>query len=532
MLLHARSSLYLAHIRRQFLILSATFYGLGAMSGQVEAEVAVARNVLMIAVDDLKPMLHCYGHEQMHTQNIDALASRGTLFLNAHCQQAVCAASRASLMTGLRPDTTRVYDFETPLRDTLPDVVTLPQHFKNNGYCTVGIGKTFDAATVDNAQTMDERSWSRPYLWPPSPAAATFGYRSPKQITRIERRLAKAEAKNITGRKQLTKFLGCRFPTEAANVDDEAYDDGAYAAEACRQIQVLAKQDAPFFLAVGFLKPHLPFCAPQRYWDLYDREEIDLANWQRMPSSTPAFHFQDSWELRGGYDGVPEGRLPDDYQRELIHGYYACISYVDEQVGKLITALEKAGVADSTTIVLWGDHGWHLGDHGMWCKHTNYEQATRVPLIIYSPCQKTSGGCVRTPIELIDILPTLCELVDIEHPDGLEGVSRKPQLDSPNLVSDTVAFSQYPRRSGHDNLMGYAVRSERYRLIRWFPTNKVFQLKDLTPVASELYDYKSDPLETRNVYSMPEYSKTGRLLAIELEEYFQSRPEITELVEK
>jgi len=432
---------------------------------QAVAKDAQHPNVLFIAVDDLKPMLGCYGNDQIKSPNIDELAARGTMFTNAHCQQAVCGPSRASLLTGLRPDTTKVWDLKTLIRKNLPDVVTLPQYFKQNGYESIGIGKIFDPRSVDGRRKMDEVSWSKPYLHAEYAADATFGYLNPDWVKHIKQKQAEVRAKGHKGYDKILKLIG-KKPTDMADVPDEAYQDGAMALMAVDQIKQLSKQDKPFFLAVGFKKPHLPFNAPKKYWDLYDRDSLDLAEFQQMPDGAPGYAFQDSWELRS-YMVPKKGRLPDDQQRELIHGYYACVSYIDAQVGKLIDALQEAGVADNTVIVLWGDHGWHLGDHGMWCKHTNYEQATRAPLIFYSPRIGKAGNQTKSIVEFVDIYPTLCELAGLPVPKGLQGVSLTPVMEDANVAVKPVAVSQYPRKYEHGYVMGYTLRDRRYRYIEW-----------------------------------------------------------------
>jgi iduronate 2-sulfatase len=489
------------------------------------ARAAERPNVLMIAIDDLKPLLGCYGMPRVVSPHIDALAARGTVFLNAHCQQAVCGPSRASLLTGLRPDTTRVWDLKTQVRDNLPDVVTLPQHFKNNGYESVGIGKVFDPRSVDGRSTMDRVSWSRPYVRATSPSHDTFGYRNPETVGRIEAGLAHTRAEGIDGWRETQAAIGHKPPTDSAVVADDAYDDGAVATAAVRLIEELAAGDTPFFLAVGFKKPHLPFCAPRRYWDLYDADAFELASPARLPDGAPSFHFQDSMELRGGYTGIPAGPLPDVLQRELIHGYHACVSYVDAQVGRLIAALADAGVAENTVVVLWGDHGWHLGDHGMWCKHTNYEQATRVPLVIVAPRQKRAGGRAKAPVELIDIFPTLCELTHLQLPPDLEGQSLAAALDDPTAAIKPAAVSQYPRQRPDGELMGYAFRTERYRFIQWFPFDPASpnSTGGRQPVATELYDYETDPAEIHNLADDPGHRAAREEMVRLAEAYWRTR---------
>jgi iduronate 2-sulfatase len=460
-------------------------------------------NVLFIAVDDLKPTLACFDDPRAITPGIDRIAAQGTVFLNTHCQQAVCAPSRVSLLTGLRPDTTEVWDLKTRFRDHIPDVVTLPQLFKNSGYEVVGMGKIFDPRSTEGREKMDAVSWSRPYIHPESPSDATFHYRDPELVAFFTEKIAEAEAAGIRGWAKQREFIGVRPTTDMADVPDEAYPDGALGARGVELIHELAGADQPFFLAVGFHKPHLPFNAPKRYWDLYDRDAISLHPFQQMPAGAPGFHYQDSWELRSGYTDPPEPGtpVPPDMQRRLIHGYYACVSYIDAQVGRLLDALDEAGVADNTVVVLWGDHGWHLGDHDMWCKHTNYEQATRSPLLIAFPGAGRPGGRCETPVEFVDIYPTLVDLCGLEAPHQMHGTTLRSVMVDPAMSVKPVAISQYPRNADGVEVMGYALRDDRYRYIEWREIEGGRRKGPGTGavVARELYDYLLDPLETRNL---------------------------------
>jgi len=302
------------------------------------------RNVLFIAVDDLRPELACYGHPQILSPNLDKLAARGLLFERAYCQQAVCAPSRASLLTGTRPDTTRIYDLETPLRKAMPNVLSMPQHFKSHGYETVSLGKIYHHGTDDNGI-----GWSVP-AWHPKGEWLGRGYRAEASIKAVqERDKTNPERKGI----------GPAF--EAADVPDNGYPDGATADKAIEELRRL--KGKPFFLAVGFLKPHLPFNCPRKYWDLYRREEIKLPANRDWPKDMPPIAGSNWGELRA-YAGIPaKGNLSDAQARELIHGYYACVSYTDAQVGRVLDELGRLGLADSTAVVLWGDHGWKLGEY-------------------------------------------------------------------------------------------------------------------------------------------------------------------------
>ena len=493
------------------------------------------KNILFIAVDDLKPLLNCYGESGIISPNIDKLAEKGTVFLNNHCQQAVCAPSRASLLTGLRPDDTKVWDLKTIMRDHVPNVLTMPQYFKQNGYETVAFGKIYDPRSVD--KQLDKPSWSIPYKDVNRyNYEAKFGepylgrWQSPDTKAKAEVYIKIAAGKGMKGYKQ--KEYAQQFvkpSTEMIDVPDEVYADGQTTLNAIKMMRKLAKQDKPFFLAVGFKKPHLPFTAPQKYWDLYSRKDIELSEWQKKPQDGPAIAMHTWGELKS-YSDIKEhigsdGLLDNEKQAELIHAYYACVSFIDAQIGKLLVELKEQGLDKNTAIVLWGDHGWHLGDHGLWCKHSNYEQATRSPLIFADPYIK---GNIKnsSPTEFIDIFPTLCELTGIKTPSNLEGKSLVPIMNGEAGQVKEFALSQYPR--GKD-VMGYSMRTERYRYVEWHNNNyrsyKTYMKANITAV--ELYDYETDPDETKNLTTSKEYSKTKEKLSKQLRAYLQSRKSVT-----
>ena len=485
--------------RRDFLARLSGLAVAGAAASLIQpqalraAEGAMPRkkmNVLFIAVDDLRPQLGCYGHKQMVTPNLDRLASEGAVFLSAYCQQAVCSPTRSSLLTGCRPDTTKVYDLVTHFRTALPDVVTLPQHFKNNGYHSVGISKIFHDGYNDPP------SWSEPWIRDtgrgyaleenfeklinadlPAQAAATAQPQGKK---------GKGQGKNgKKGKKKAALLRGTPF--ECADVPDNTYSDGNTAEQAAQILKRI--KDKPFFFACGFRRPHLPFNAPKKYWDLYDPAKIDLADNPFAPKGCPEIALTNFGELRN-YHGVPKGNepLPEELQRKLIHGYYAATSYVDAQIGKVLKALDDEGLRESTIVVLWGDHGWQLGEHGLWCKHTNFEAATHVPLLMRAP-GKPAGARVTGLTEFVDIYPTLCELAGLPLPSHLEGTSFAPLLSEPGRKWKKAAFSQYPR-PGH---MGYSMRTERYRYTEWRKND------GSGADAFELYDYEKDPGENVNL---------------------------------
>ncbi len=475
-------------------------------------------NILFIAVDDLKPTLSAYG-SPVPTPQIDRIAERGTTFLNAHCQQAVCGPSRASLLTGKRPDYTRVWDLKTRIRDIRPEIITLPQHFKENGYHTVGVGKIFDPRSVDKGA--DEISWSERYTqtwhlkYHPSTGKPKAHYHNP-----LSKKLAKqAEAGGIKSWGAINKLLADNdaWPVvEAEDLPDDAYDDGAIAAYAVAKLKKLADLEKPFFFAVGFKKPHLPFIAPKKYWDKFDRSTIKLARFQKQALNSPDYAYHDFNELRS-YSGIPgSGPLSEGLQRELIHGYYACTAYIDAQVGRLLDQLKKLKLANNTVVVLWGDHGWHLGDHGLWCKHTNYEHATRVPLIISAPGGRR-GLQTGMPTELTDLFPTLCELAEIEIPADLDGVSLTPTLLEGDETTREFAVSQFPRGPQ----MGYALRSGRFRYVAWYKTGGTSTDGESAPIATELFDYKLDPQETRNLSGTKQFSLVEESLSAKLEDFLK-----------
>jgi len=423
-------------------------------------------NILFIAVDDLRPVLGCYGHEIVQSPNIDKLAKAGVLFNQAYCQQAVCSPSRISLMTGRRPNTTKVWDLRTHFRKTIPDVVTLPQYFKNNGYHTQSIGKIYH----DPKSAQDPISWSVPET-----LAETT--REGKYVLPINIQNKSSKAASI----------------EMEDVPDNAYVDGQVADKAVEILRAI--KDKPFFLAVGFRRPHLPFSAPKKYWDMYDREKITLPLVKDVPENIPPYAAHKNQELRGYMDIGFNSQITDNKARELLHGYYAAVSYTDTQIGKVLDELNRLNLTNNTIIVLWSDHGFHLGEKGLWAKSTNYELDTRVPLIISAP-GKRQGLKSNALVELVDLYPTLADLGGLKIPDGLEGTSLSPLLTNPDLPWKTAVFSQFPRPwvyKGSPNLMGYTLRTNRYRYVEWrnFKTDEI--------KAVELYDNQVDPDEVNNI---------------------------------
>ena len=425
-------------------------------------------NVLLICVDDLKPLLGCYDSPTVQSPNIDRLAARGMLFERAFCNQAVCAPSRNALMTGLRPSTIGIYDLPTNFREGVPDAVTVAQYFQKHGYRTEAMGKIMH---VGHGNHEDPTSWTVPH-WKP--------------------KVPQYQLKESTANPRPARTGGPRgTATECADVADNTYADGQIADEAVQRLQAAKqKPDEPWFIAVGFLKPHLPFVAPKKYWDLYDRDAFPLPAVKVPPIDAPSFAPTNWGELRQYSDMPKVESLNDDQTRHLIHGYHAATSYMDAQLGRVLDALDESGLSENTIIVLWGDHGWHLGDHGMWCKHTNYEQAAHIPFIVAAPGVTKPGTKTGALVETVDIYPSLCELAGLPVPQGLDGASFVAALKDPSAMTKEAVFHVYPR----SQLMGRAVRTARYRLVEWKEIGAAPDTAEL-----ELYDYETDPAETKNL---------------------------------
>lgn len=449
-------------------------------------------NILLICVDDLKPVLGCYGDKIAKTPNIDRLAGQGVVFESAYCNQAVCSPSRNALLTSLRPQTLGIYDLATNFRRSRPDAVTVAQHFQQHGFITQALGKVFH---VGHGNAEDEVSWTLPH-W--RPKAAQYQLAASQESKRTSNNGPRGTA------------------TESADVTDDVYGDGQIAIEAAARITAAAEnKDQPFFIACGFLKPHLPFVAPKKYWDLYDPKTLPMPQVTDVPENAPSYAPQFGGELRQYSDMPREGAISEEDTRRLIHGYYAATSYTDAQIGKVLDALETSGVRNNTIVVLWGDHGWHLGDHGMWCKHTNYEQATRIPLIISSPgC--AAGQKSRALIETVDVYPTLCELAGLPARDGLDGLSAAATLKSPDVHTRESVIHVYPR----GERLGRAIRTNRFRMVEWKIPGA-----DASEAEYELYDYEKDTLETANIAA--QHPETLEKLKSLLAEHPEAIPQIS-----
>jgi iduronate 2-sulfatase len=449
-------------------------------------------NVLFMAADDLRTELGCYGDRVVHSPNIDALAARGVVFTGAYCQQAVCCPSRSSMLTGLRPDTIRVWDLQTYFRNNVPDVVTLPQDFKIHGYFSQDIGKIYHNDTRPasaGARMYDLPSWSIP------PVHAEGEHWRDWVVPGHPEGPARKQG-----------------PIQCLDVPDDAYFDGQIASEAIAALRGFKASGRSFFLGLGFWKPHLPYNAPKKYWDLYEPGGVPPPANPRAPKGAPAIALHDSFELRG-YAGMPNtGAIPDEQARRLRQGYYACISYMDAQIGRVLAELTRLGLADDTVVVLLGDNGFHLGEHDLWGKTSNYELDAHIPLIVAVPGRGAHGASARGLVELLDVYPTLLELCGLPEMRGLEGTSFVPLLDDPARPGKEAVLTEHPHPfyTPKATAMGYALRTERYRYVEWhaLTTGEV--------QARELYDYAMDPLETRNVVDEPARAELVARLARQL----------------
>ena len=485
-------------------------------------------NVLFIVIDDLRPELGCYGKDYIKSPNIDALAKTGMVFDRAYCQQAVCSPSRTVVMTGVRPDTSKVWDLVTHFRKALPDVVTLGEDFKAHGYFVQGMGKIF------HGTLNDPPTWSVPWTNPKAPVyaladdadligknvepvdedgpdnqgASPKAYVLPKasnaypenETDHADTPAAKKKAKKGKGGDSEGGKANSRGPIyESADVPDNYFQDGMTADLAVQTLDQISKKSEPFFLAVGFRKPHLPWVAPKKYWDLYDPATLALAPNPYLPVDAPEYAINPNDGEFRAYKGVPgRGDVPPALAHKLKQAYFAGVSYSDAQVGRVLAELDRLGLRENTIVILWGDHGWKLGEHDAWGKHTNTENDTNAPLILSVPGMKNAGAHSNALVEFVDMYPTLCDLAGVPQPKTLEGLSFRPLLDHPALPWKSAAFSQYPRGQ-NGGLMGYSMRTDRYRLTVWVGR------KDPTRVdAIELYDHQVDPQENINIAKKPE----------------------------
>lgn len=467
--------------------------GPSALSQVLQEAKSTHKNVLLVAIDDLRPELGVYNAPLALSPNIDAFSETGLTFDQAFVHQAICAPSRATLMTGLRPDTTGIYGLRQPVSTVLPaSSPILNRTFKNAGFETVSIGKIFHHIT-DVAE-----GWSQP------------AYDMMKDDATRARRMALSPETYLEGYKwgeagNLDRHGTWRAPPfEGADVGDYAYADGNNTLHAMQRLHELAYTQKRFLMCFGFHRPHLPFFAPRKYWDLYDPADIEVPPLKTRPEGAPPYALASSGETRN-YANTEQDRsepFSDEFSRRMTHGYLACVSYIDSLFGELMRTLCKLKLEKETIVVVWGDHGYKLGEYGQYNKHTNYEVDVRVPLIVHVPGMETAGQRTSALVETVDIFPSLLELTGQSVPETLEGLSFKPLLKSPDRPWKTAAFHQYPRSANDSDgtgstvrreMMGYAVRTDGFRYVAWVDreTGEV--------LFQELYDLKNDPDETVNV---------------------------------
>jgi len=428
-------------------------------------------NILFIAVDDLRPELNFYGARHIKSPNMDKLASQSLVFNRSYCNIPVCGASRASLLSGARPTRNRFIGYSTLKDKDLPGVASLPMTFKKAGYTTISNGKVY------HHKKDDSLAWHE--VWRPKMTGRGFQTSENIAIDTLKDRRGK--------------------PYEWADVADSEYKDGKIADKAVKDLKRLKKSGEPFFLAVGFSKPHLPFVAPSKYWDMYDVSNISLPASYIRPETTPSRAFHNSGELRN-YDGVPKkGHIAEEEALKLIHGYYACVSFVDAQIGRVIDELNASGLAENTIIVLWGDHGWNLGEHMLWCKHCNFETSLRTPLLVIVP-QVTTGKSTDSIVEFIDIYPSLCELAGIELPNHLEGESFVSLMNGGKRKKD-YAISKFAD--------GITLVKGDYFYTEWTDKEGVAENR-------MLFNQSTDPMELDNLAEKPEFQSIVDQMATEL----------------
>jgi uncharacterized sulfatase len=424
-------------------------------------------NILFIAVDDMNCELACYGHPQVKSPNIDRLARRGVRFAHAYCQFPLCSPSRSSLLTGLRPSTTRVFDLQYHFRTGMPDVVTLPQLFKNHGYYSARVGKIYHYGNPGDIGTSgldDPPSWNH------------FVNPAGRDKTTLE-----TDVINYTPGRGLGAAMA--FLADKTGRDEE-HTDGKVALETIKLLE--EHKDGPFFIAAGFYKPHCPYIAPKKYFDLYPLDQIHLP--QEPADHTkglppPALASTRPWPYFG---------ITPDQARENKQAYYAAISFVDAQIGKILDTVDRLKLWDNTAVVFWSDHGYHLGEHGLWMKQSLFEESARVPWVITYPGLKTGGQTCSRTVEFVDMYPTLADLAGLTPPSNLAGVSLRPLLDDPKHAWDRPAFTQVQRAG----FPGYSVRTERWRYTEWDDARR----------GAQLYDEEADPHEYRNLVNDAQYA--------------------------
>jgi iduronate 2-sulfatase len=458
------------------------------LSGLVHPCLADKPNILFIAVDDLRPELGSYGVTHIKSPHIDRLADQGIQFNNAYVQQSICMASRASLLTGFRPEYHDIYTGKSVV-DLVPDALTINRHFERNGYQVAAYGKIYHYESDHIAQFGDRWSDGSTEL------LDNGKYATQDSLDKLE-----------LNRRDPVRPHDNRGPAyESADVADDAYGDGYNTKRAIETLRKFKSSKEPFFLAVGFRKPHLPFNAPRKYWDIYPPDSIEPAEIREPPRYSTQYTLRDPGELRNYY-GMPKHKgEPVGLETELIlrRAYFACVSYVDALVGKLLDELDALGLAENTIVILWGDHGYKLGDYGNWNKWSNLSIDTRVPLIVKAPGLQ-GGRQSDALVELVDIYPTLSELSGLATPPHLQGTSLVPLLQKPDLAWKKTVFTLWPhyRDDFEQTITGFSVKTKEYNYVEWtrLATGEV--------LAAELYDYKNDSHETINVIDLPDYEQT------------------------
>lgn len=417
-------------------------------------------NILFIPVDDLRIQLGCYGHTETISPNIDRLGAEGTVFKRAYCQVPVCGPSRVSVMTGIRTNNN-----QWSTKSLGRSFKSMPKHFKENGYHTISNGKVYHTM-ADDKDSWSEEPWRSVEVYYGKGDWA--GYNKYGQWQNAE----SAELVN--------KKSGRGPFCESADVPDNAYQDGKVAEKTIADLRKCKDMDKPFFIACGFWRPHLPFNAPKKYWDMYDRDKIELADNRYKPKDLPK-ECRNSSEINR-YGEVAGRKSTDDFHKQARHGYYACVSYVDAQIGKVLNELERLGLADNTIVILWGDHGWHLGEHDFWGKHNTLNNALHAPMIIRAPGFKQNNK-TNALVEFVDMYPSLCELAGVGVPEKqLAGKSFVPLMGDPNLPWKKAVFSRFG---------GKAVKTDRYLYTEWKNSRMLF-------------DHKTDPDENVNIAELPE----------------------------
>ena len=465
--------------------------GAAAIAAPLVAAGQRPRNLLMIAVDDLNNCLSAYGHPQVRTPNIDRIARQGVRFDRAYCQFPLSSPSRSSLLTGLSPDSTGVYDLQKHFRSNVPDVVTLPQLFMKNGYFAGRAGKLFHYGVPGGIGTSgldDPPSWNK--------------FVNPNGVDHTKE---EALLTNYTP----DRGLGSAIAFHASASKEEEHTDAILAAAVVAMME--ENKNKPFFLGAGFYRPHCPWIVPAKYFDLFPLEKI-----QDPPFDESEMQSAPPW----AYNTRPSNWGMNALQRrEAIRAYYASIAFMDAQVGKLLGALDRLKLADNTTIVFWGDNGYHLGDHGQWMKQTLFENSARIPLIIGGAGVGARGrGCPRT-VELLDLYPTLAEHCGLrDTPTNLQGRSLKPLLSKTDAAWDKPAITQTRRNVSGQFVMGYSLRTERHRYTQWGPNGSM---------GEELYDYQADPRELRNLVKDPAGEAQKNRLRERLGEILRSRPPVS-----